>query len=432
MLLATDAAGEGIDLQTHCHRLVNFDIPFNPSRLEQRIGRIDRYGQTREPQVFHFVPGPTSSTYAADCRLHGPHRQEGRQRRAGPRLGQPGDRRGDPAALRRPRARASARRRAIDANEVINEALAGGIELNARLPSWSRASTRRGPSCTSSRRTCAGSSTPRCGSTTSSRSSRSVRRRRSAGRRRRRVQHAGRSSAPWQATLKGLYTRLQPGVPRPITFDPTVRRGPQRHRRTCTSVTRSCRRPSGCCAARCGASSSPLNRVTAVVVDDLAESFVAAVTRMVLVGRGGVRLHEEVFLAGVRLHGRRAMAEEKAEAALDQALDGERLDTRRRRRPRAAVRACGTSRTRHCAHGWRSRCTPAPLAATSSSPSSSARRQAADTQRAHEIFAAFRTQPARLARPAAAGRGGGRWQLLRRRSAAPAPPRHRGDAAPPR
>ena len=72
-------------------------------------------------------------------------------------------------------------------------------------------------------------------------------------------------------------------------------------------------------------SSSPLNRVTAVVVDDLAESFVAAVTRMVLVGRGGVRLHEEVFLAGVRLHGRRAMAEEKAEAALDQALDGAHL-----------------------------------------------------------------------------------------------------------
>ena len=45
---------------------------------------------------------------------------------------------------------------------------------------------------------------------------------------------------------------------------------------------------------------SPLNRVTAVVVDDLEESFVAAVTRMVLVGRGGIRLHEEVFLAGVR------------------------------------------------------------------------------------------------------------------------------------
>ena len=46
-----------------------------------------------------------------------------------------------------------------------------------------------------------------------------------------------------------------------------------------------------------------LNRVTAVVIDDMAESFVAAVTRMVLVGRGGVRLHEEVFLVGVRLRG---------------------------------------------------------------------------------------------------------------------------------
>ena len=66
MLLATDAAGEGIDLQTHCHRLVNFDIPFNPSRLEQRIGRIDRYGQTENPEVFHFVPISDATTYAAD------------------------------------------------------------------------------------------------------------------------------------------------------------------------------------------------------------------------------------------------------------------------------------------------------------------------------------------------------------------------------
>ena len=55
VLLATDAAGEGIDLQTYCHRLVNFDIPFNPSRLEQRIGRIDRYGQNKTPEVRHFV-----------------------------------------------------------------------------------------------------------------------------------------------------------------------------------------------------------------------------------------------------------------------------------------------------------------------------------------------------------------------------------------
>ncbi|MFC3994375.1 DISARM system SNF2-like helicase DrmD [Nocardiopsis sediminis] len=55
ILLATDAASEGIDLQRHCHRLVNYDIPFNPNKLEQRIGRIDRYGQTERPQVRHFV-----------------------------------------------------------------------------------------------------------------------------------------------------------------------------------------------------------------------------------------------------------------------------------------------------------------------------------------------------------------------------------------
>jgi len=55
ILLATDAASEGIDLQKHCHRLVNYDIPFNPNKLEQRIGRIDRYGQEHTPLVFHFV-----------------------------------------------------------------------------------------------------------------------------------------------------------------------------------------------------------------------------------------------------------------------------------------------------------------------------------------------------------------------------------------
>ncbi|GEL18375.1 helicase SNF2 family protein [Pseudonocardia asaccharolytica DSM 44247 = NBRC 16224] len=55
ILLATDAASEGIDLQNHCHRLVNYDIPFNPNRLEQRIGRVDRYGQRHAPDIRHFV-----------------------------------------------------------------------------------------------------------------------------------------------------------------------------------------------------------------------------------------------------------------------------------------------------------------------------------------------------------------------------------------
>lgn len=55
ILVATDAASEGIDLQNHCHWLVNYDIPFNPNRLEQRIGRVDRYGQRHAPDIRHFV-----------------------------------------------------------------------------------------------------------------------------------------------------------------------------------------------------------------------------------------------------------------------------------------------------------------------------------------------------------------------------------------
>lgn len=51
ILLATDAAREGLNLQAHCHHLFHFDVPWNPSRLEQRNGRIDRKLQPA-PEVF--------------------------------------------------------------------------------------------------------------------------------------------------------------------------------------------------------------------------------------------------------------------------------------------------------------------------------------------------------------------------------------------
>jgi superfamily II DNA or RNA helicase len=56
VLLATDAASEGIDLQNWCHLLIHHEIPWNPARLEQRNGRVDRHGQ-RAPLVLvhHFV-----------------------------------------------------------------------------------------------------------------------------------------------------------------------------------------------------------------------------------------------------------------------------------------------------------------------------------------------------------------------------------------
>jgi len=60
ILLATDAASEGIDLQNHCSRLIHYEIPWNPNRLEQRNGRIDRHGQRASMvNIYHFV----SSTY---------------------------------------------------------------------------------------------------------------------------------------------------------------------------------------------------------------------------------------------------------------------------------------------------------------------------------------------------------------------------------
>ncbi len=45
ILLSSEVGSEGLD-QQHCHRLVNYDLPWNPMKLEQRIGRLDRYGQT--------------------------------------------------------------------------------------------------------------------------------------------------------------------------------------------------------------------------------------------------------------------------------------------------------------------------------------------------------------------------------------------------
>ncbi|HEY3852954.1 MAG TPA: helicase-related protein [Verrucomicrobiae bacterium] len=53
VLVATEAAGEGINLQC-CNYLFNYDIPWNPNRLEQRMGRIHRYGQSKDCLIFNF------------------------------------------------------------------------------------------------------------------------------------------------------------------------------------------------------------------------------------------------------------------------------------------------------------------------------------------------------------------------------------------
>lgn len=397
VLVATDSAGEGIDLQDHCHRLVNFDIPFNPSRLEQRIGRIDRYGQRHAPLIHQLVPEAGDGPYTRDVTFLVDHvaRKIGtvaadlgsvnlvvdqaiqRHFTPGAVTAAGGGAAGGGAA-----GAGAAGAASRDGNAAITKALAGGLELNRQLTELSRNYAED-----------------------------KVRMHLTPGNTRRVVDTAllltaqpplveigdDRTDAPvftvpnlgsaWQPALRGLDTRLEPGVPRPITFDDDAARGRddlvhihlghalmQRSARVLRTALFSV--------------DSPVHRVTAVVLPQLPTSCVAAVSRLVLVGRGGVRLHEEVFLTGIRLRGQ-AMAEAKVEQLLDEALDGTdlRLAEVAVRRALAAqwnapdspLRGRLLAAMRRRAESHQDRVTQALT-----------QRRDGDTGRARDIFAAFR------------------------------------------
>jgi hypothetical protein len=59
VLLATDAAGEGLNLHQRCRFVIHVELPWNPVRLEQRVGRVDRIGQSRPVHVWSLVAGDT-------------------------------------------------------------------------------------------------------------------------------------------------------------------------------------------------------------------------------------------------------------------------------------------------------------------------------------------------------------------------------------
>ena len=127
----------------------------------------------------------------------------------------------------------------------------------------------------------------------------------------------------WQSALRGLETRLNPGVLRQITFDDQL----AEERKDLVYIHLGhalLQRSARILRSALFNVDSPVHRVTAVVVEDLPQSCVASVSRLVLVGRGGLRLHEEVFLTGIRIRGR-DMSEAKAEEVLDHALDAQNL-----------------------------------------------------------------------------------------------------------
>jgi SNF2 family DNA or RNA helicase len=62
VMIATEAGGEGINLQ-FCNNVINYDLPWNPMRVEQRIGRVHRLGQTRDVEIYNLSTKGTIEEY---------------------------------------------------------------------------------------------------------------------------------------------------------------------------------------------------------------------------------------------------------------------------------------------------------------------------------------------------------------------------------
>lgn len=69
ILVTGDIASEGVNLHAQCHELIHFDIPWSLIRIEQRNGRIDRYGQRHAPQITTLLLRPSHDKFAGDVRV---------------------------------------------------------------------------------------------------------------------------------------------------------------------------------------------------------------------------------------------------------------------------------------------------------------------------------------------------------------------------
>ncbi|WP_432075988.1 DISARM system SNF2-like helicase DrmD [Streptomyces wuyuanensis] len=301
ILLATDAASEGIDLQNHCHRLFNYDIPFNPNKLEQRIGRIDRWGQKTDPEITHFIGAgwekAAAGSYEADLEFL--------------------------SRIARKIARTEADLGSV--NAVIADAVQSRMTGDTTPVDIDNAK----PKQIAGRRT---------GGTVAPEQNVTAQARRLAEQYRETVDTLGLTpanikrvvdtalaldhqqpltphynedldglwtvpplSGTWERATRGLAHKLRPAEQRPVTFDPQVAALGRddvvlthlKHPLVALSTRL-------LTAAVWNADTVGLYRVTAVVTDDPAveTALVSAYARYVLVGNDGTRLHEEILYAG--------------------------------------------------------------------------------------------------------------------------------------
>ncbi|GLZ14516.1 helicase SNF2 family protein [Actinomadura sp. NBRC 104425] len=298
ILLATDAAGEGIDLQKHCHRLINYDIPFNPNKLEQRIGRVDRYGQTRTPDIRHFVGtgwDGAVDTYEADLEFLA---------RVAEKVAQMEKDLGPVNAVISDRVQRRMLGEDVAIDDVENAAPKQDVPTETNVRAQVR-KLRETLDATVEELDITPARVHRVVSTALE-----LARQQPLVEVTDDVQGAGGLydvpplTGPWERATAGLLEKLkrddgEPPRQRPVTFDAEVARGRD------DVVLAHLGHPLVAMSTRLlrAAVTNPdvgLHRVTAVVSDDpaLEDVLVGAYSRFLLVGADGVRLHEEVLHAG--------------------------------------------------------------------------------------------------------------------------------------
>jgi ERCC4-related helicase len=317
ILLATDAASEGIDLQAHCSRVIHYDIPFNPNRLEQRIGRVDRFGQSDPVHVAHFVgtgwESADAGSYEADLEFLS--RVADKVAREREDLG-----RVNPVLARAVESRMLGRPVLDDPFTAQPDTTGLRAEQDlraqvARLREQLTASTQRLHVATPNVRRVVDTALALAGQPPLS------------------DRADGLIEPPdltrgWERTVQGLEDPLDPSLRRPLTFDADRAGSDVVHAHLGSRLVDQAQR---LLRSAVWGEQAALSRVTGVTADlpeevRADEYLVTVVSRLVLVGADGGRLHEEILLAARAVprsgRSRRLEVEERRFEALRAAVEG--------------------------------------------------------------------------------------------------------------